>query len=148
MTHAECVTAATYWLIPKCDITLPEFFCWNNELADVIGFKTGGQSIMIECKVSRSDFLRDKKKSFRRLPDMGMGNQRYYCCPTGLIKPTELPEKWGLIYVYPSGYIKRIVGAGWQPKNMAAEHHLLFYYARRAVHAGVHSSVLAHRSGI
>lgn len=148
MTHAECVLAATGWLIPKCDITMPEFFTFNSELADVIGFRTGGKSLMIECKVTRRDFLIDKKKHFRRVPEMGMGNQRYYCCPVGLIKPKDLPEKWGLIYVYPSGYTKRIVEASFQPKNMGAEHHLLFYYARRAVFAGVHPAILAHRSGL
>lgn len=147
MTHAECVQAATKWLWPKSDVVLPEFFCWNSELADAIGFKMN-HSILIECKISRSDFLRDKKKLCRSLehPECGMGNYRYYCCPKGLIKPTELPENWGLLYVYPSGFIKKIVDANWHPKkDIASEHHLLFYYARRAVYAGVHSRVLEHR---
>ena len=103
---------------------------------------------MVECKVGRGDFLGDKRKSFRRLPEGGVGNMRYYCCPAGLIKPQELPEHWGLVYVYPSGFVKRVVEASHQPRNIKAEHHLLFYYARRAVYAGVHSAVLAHRSGL
>lgn len=148
MTHTECVHAAAYWLHSKCDVVLPEFFCFNAELADVIGFRAGGKSILIECKVTRTDYLRDKKKHFRYYPPSGMGDLRYYCCPKGLIKPEELPENWGLVYVYPSGHVRRVKEASFQPKNVGAEHHLLFYYARRAVFAGVHPSILAERTGL
>lgn len=144
MTHKECVEFASRWLRNKCDVQMWEFFCWNAELADVIGFKMR-YSILIECKVNRRDFLGDKKKRFRILPERGMGDLRYYCCPIGLIKPEELPPQWGLLYVYPSGFIKRIVQATNQPKNLEAEHHLLFYYARRAVYAGAHAAVMSHR---
>ncbi|SDP33513.1 hypothetical protein SAMN04487914_108104 [Arthrobacter sp. ok909] len=146
MTHSECVSAASYWLNAKCDVVLPEFFSHNAELPDAIGFRTGGKSLLIECKVSRGDFLSDKKKSFRFRPERGMGDLRYYCCPSGLIKPTEVPYGWGLIYVYPSGHVKQVKEATFQPKNVEAEHHLLFYYARRAVFSGAHKSILAFRS--
>lgn len=148
MTHTECVQASERWLIPKMDVTLPEFFTWNSELADVIGFRNGGESTMIECKVGRGDFLKDKAKMFRRVPSKGMGMYRYYSCPAGLIKPHELPEGWGLIYIYPSGFTKRIVESKRHDRNIKAEHHLLFYYARRAQYAGVHAAVLAVRAGM
>lgn len=90
-----------------------------------------------------------------------MGDYRYYCCPKGLIKPEELPLGWGLLYVFPSGTVRQVkesflpnddpkdwINRGRFPKNKDAELHLLFYYARRAVHAGVHSAVLAHRVGL
>ncbi len=147
MTHGECVEAATKWLWSRNDIVLPEFFCFNSELPDAIGFKMQ-HSTVVECKISRSDFLADKKKPCRNLehPEVGMGNLRYYCCPKGMIQPEELPERWGLLYVYPSGFTKRIIDAGWhQKKDIVSEHHLLFYYARRAVYAGVHSTALSHR---
>ena len=51
-------------------------------------------------------FLADRSKPHRLNPEMGMGKYRYYICPTGLIKPEELPEKWGLIYVSEKGYAK------------------------------------------
>lgn len=146
MTHKECVESATYWLQGKCDVVLPEFFTWNDELCDVIGFGYK-YSTMIECKIGRGDFLKDKKKTFRAYPERGMGDLRYYCCPKGLIKPEELPDKWGLIYIYPSGYIKRVKEASIQPKNVKSEAHLLFYYARRAQQANVHNIILAHRVG-
>ena len=67
------------------------------ERCDAILFDSGS-SYMIETKISRSDFLADFKKDHRQ-EGRGVGNYRYYACPTGLIKPEELPDKWGLIYV-------------------------------------------------
>jgi hypothetical protein len=148
MTHKECVQAATHYLSRRTDVTLPEFFCWNGELPDVIGFKMR-HSDLIECKVSRSDFLADKRKSFRNEQSgKGMGDYRYYCCPKGLISTEELPDGWGLLYVYPSGLVRQVKDSRKFEKNIQAEHHLLFYYARRAIFAGVHSTVMAHRSGL
>lgn len=73
---------------------------WSKERCDAILFSSM-TSYLIETKISRSDFLADAKKPFRLNPDDGVGEYRYYACPTGLIKPEELPEKWGLIYVDP-----------------------------------------------
>jgi hypothetical protein len=63
---------------------------------------------MIECKVSRSDFLNDKKKVSRTHPVTGMGRERFYMCPSGLIREDELPEKWGLIYVSDKGRTRTV----------------------------------------
>lgn len=144
MTHTECVEAAAQYIGKRCPVTLPEFFSWNAELPDVIGFNRD-RSLLVECKVSRSDFLSDKKKHFRIFPDQGMGDYRYYCCPKGMIKKEELPEGWGLLYVYPSGHVRQIVESQWHDKNLKAEHYLLFYYARRANFAGVHKSIIEYR---
>lgn len=37
-----------------------------------------------------------------------MGNYRYYLCPEYLIKESELPDGWGLIYVDNKGKTKEI----------------------------------------
>lgn len=74
-------------------------------------------TVLIEAKTSRSDFLVDRKKSHRINPETGVGKWRYYICPTGLIKPTELPEKWGLIYVNGRGHCEIVVGAMAVPKE-------------------------------
>lgn len=145
LTHADLVAKAANWLDSKCNVVLPEFFTHNAELPDVIGFSSRAESHMIECKASRADYLRDKKKTFRMWSEKGMGDYRYYCCPKDLIKEDEIPDGWGLIYVYPSGHTRRVVHALRLNKNIEAEHYLLYYYARRAVFAGVHSSVLAYR---
>lgn len=145
MTHAECVEAAAGYMQKRADVVLPEFYSWNAELPDVIAFNRD-TSTVIECKVSRSDFLADKKKSFRMQPNSGMGDSRYYCCPKGLIRPEELPDRWGLLYVYPDGKVRKIRESwGNIKKNIDAEHHLLFYFARRAYYAGVFKSVLEYR---
>lgn len=72
---------------------------WCPERCDAVLF-CSSYSYMIETKISRSDFLADFKKPHRI--NGGIGNYRYYACPEGLIKPEELPEKWGLIYVRPN----------------------------------------------
>ncbi len=56
-------------------------------------------SVLVECKTSRADFKKDFSKSFRIEPEQGIGNWRYYMCPTDIIKVDEIPDKWGLIYV-------------------------------------------------
>lgn len=70
----------------------------TREIIDVIGFRSGC-SIVIESKVSRSDFLADKKKPFRKKGAKALGLYRFYICPVGLIKPEEvIPNGWGLLY--------------------------------------------------
>lgn len=69
----------------------------NTETPDVIGWHGNGGSILIECKVSRSDFLADKNKVFRRDEDLGMGDVRYFAAPIGLLCADEMPAGWGLV---------------------------------------------------
>ncbi len=69
----------------------------TSEQPDAIGWRDG-ISILVEVKTSRSDFLADKKKWFRKDPSKGMGDWRFFMCPTDLIKVEDLPEGWGLLY--------------------------------------------------
>lgn len=86
---------------------------YSGEVPDAIGFRAAGSfddgSIVVEVKVSRSDFLADAKKPHRSGETLGMGNWRYYMCPEGVIKPEDLPEKFGLLYVNKRGHVKHIV---------------------------------------
>lgn len=97
----KLVTDKAVALIRKihgCTIGAKEFTGgWMPERVDALLF-CSDSSYLIETKVSRSDFLADAKKPFRKDPSQGIGDYRYYACPEGLIKPDELPEKWGLIY--------------------------------------------------
>lgn len=103
--HRSLCLLAGKWLkntrlydIPTCPYVAVELVTANSgELADVFGWNYW-TSVLIEVKVSRSDFLADAKKPFRINPEDGMGEHRFYCCPKGLIAPEELPEKWGLLY--------------------------------------------------
>jgi hypothetical protein len=143
-THKFLVQAAYRWVLKNasCGVALKELVTNNDsgEIPDVIGFGAWGHSVLIECKVSRNDFLADSKKKFRKTPETGMGKFRYYCCPTGLIKQEELPEGWGLIYVNNKGKAsvryKPVIGQiGWggsgQPHNTLAEMQMMYSALRR-----------------
>jgi hypothetical protein len=53
--------------------------------------------VLVESKVSRADFLADRAKPFRQSPETGVGCERYYLAPRGLICIEELPAGWGLL---------------------------------------------------
>lgn len=102
-THKDLVNIAYRWLLKNCScgIAFKELeSSGSQEIPDVIGFGAWGHSVLVEVKITRSDFLCDKRKPFRINPDEGMGKQRFYLCPHGLIKKEELPAGWGLVYVY------------------------------------------------
>lgn len=101
MNHAELVTRAGRWLrnSRKHVVVLEEIGSDGRECPDVIGWKHGGLCTLVECKVTRTDFLRDIKKPFRVRG--GMGAMRWYATPPNLIKLRELPMYWGLIEVGP-----------------------------------------------
>lgn len=145
MSHSLCVKMAAEYMYKRAEVVLPEFFSHNAELPDVIAFNAR-YSTVIECKVSRSDFLKDRYKSFRLNPNQGMGDYRFYCAPKGLIKPEELPHGWGLIEILPSNKMRKVIDSNHVfKKNIDAELYLLYYYARRANYAGVHRAVLEYR---
>jgi len=99
MTHAQLVRLAEQWLRLRyrCGIVLSEQSCASGETPDVIGWKGKCRSVLVECKVSRADFLADREKPFRRDPSQGMGCERFYLAPAGLIQKSELPQGWGLL---------------------------------------------------
>ena len=67
---------------------------------DVIAWKGFCKSVLVECKVSRADFLADAGKPFRIKPEEGMGCQRFYMAPAGMIRAEELPKHWGLLELH------------------------------------------------
>ena len=52
--------------------------------ADAIGWKRACHSVLVECKISRADFLADRDKPFRQKPEFGVGSERFYLVPEGL----------------------------------------------------------------
>jgi hypothetical protein len=99
--HALLVKHAIEWLRFKyrCGVILSEQYCVTGEVPDVIAWKGFCKSVLVECKVSRTDFLADSDKPFRRHPEEGMGSQRFYLAPAGVIRREELPKHWGLLEV-------------------------------------------------
>src|SRR5499425_2294405 len=98
MTHEKLVTRAVAWLRSYgCGVVLSEQSCASGETPDAIGWKRGCHSVLVECKISRADFLIDREKPFRCEAEYGMGCERFYFAPAGLIQPSEVPEGWGLL---------------------------------------------------
>jgi len=98
VTHAKLVQIAVEWLRSyRCGVVLSEQACGNGEMPDAIGWKRACHSVLVECKISRSDFLADREKPFREKPALGLGCERYYLTPAGLLQADELPAGWGLL---------------------------------------------------
>jgi len=100
MTHAQLVEKAVHWLRRyRCGVVLSEQACVSGEMPDAIGWKRACHSVLVECKVTRSDFLADRAKPFRFEPTRGVGCERFYLVPGGLVRAEELPQGWGLLEV-------------------------------------------------
>ena len=97
--HSQLVEAAVNWLRHRyrCGVVLSEQYCATGEVPDAIGWKGQCRSVVVECKVSRADFLADARKPFRTNPAEGLGSERFYLAPPGLISREELPAGWGLL---------------------------------------------------
>jgi len=100
MTHAQLVERAVRWLRRyRCGVVLSEQACVSGEMPDAIGWKRACHSVLIECKVTRADFLADRAKPFRTKPEQGVGCERFYMVPAGLVRCEELPSGWGLLEI-------------------------------------------------
>lgn len=124
LSHADVCKIACRYLKNhlNCGIIFSEVLPFGNkESPDAIGFRPDGLSILMEAKISREDFLSDKYKPFRKNPDIGMGDYRFYVCPEGVIKPEDLPPKWGLFYTTKRGSLKAIKAPKQLTQLQAAE---------------------------
>ena len=130
-SHSDLVEIGAKWLAKRCSVVVTEMVTYANENPDGLGFTTT-KTTLIECKANRADFLADKKKFVRyQRPQQGMGTLRYYLCPKGLIKPEELPDNWGLLWVNEEGKIRQRVKATRQKKNLKDENIVLISAIRR-----------------
>lgn len=147
MTHGELVLKAEKWLKSQgCGVVFRDGFkaaTGNGEIPDAIGWRDG-LSILVECKTSRSDFMADKGKKFRRTPEKGMGDWRFFLCLPDIITVADLHPGWGLLYAYPK-QIKKIHGVPgncgwWNGKpfegNKRVETQMLYSALRRMVVRG------------
>jgi len=140
LTHDELVAVTAKWLknhtqnaiIPNCTTICTEIVTANctGETPDVLGW-CYWTSVLIEVKVSRADFLKDKKKPFRQFSSLGLGEFRYYCCPEMIISEAELPDKWGLIYCNDKGKLFIVKKAERLEANLIGERTMLLSLIRR-----------------
>ncbi|KKL27284.1 hypothetical protein LCGC14_2386720, partial [marine sediment metagenome] len=70
MSHDELVKLAKQWLLSarQCNPVFSEKgSAKSGEMPDVIGWSSAG-SFVVECKISKADFIVDAKKDFRINP--------------------------------------------------------------------------------
>ncbi len=99
LSHGDLVKKAATWLRTKrCGLIVCEASAWSTrEFPDAIGWRPNGYSVLVECKVSRADFQRDKVKPSRLSLKESMGRERWYLAPQGLLRASDMPTGYGLI---------------------------------------------------
>lgn len=132
MQHSTLVAMGVRWLSRKCSVVLYEFATTADENPDVIGWASGAGSVLMECKLSRADFLRDAEKIVRKNPRAGMGQRRYYLCPPEMIQVKDLPPKWGLLWLTKGQVTVKREARGHAQRNLVAEIAFLSSMLRRA----------------
>lgn len=114
LDHAALIRLGAAWLRGRsrrrCTVVLADFRSVSTtEQPDVIGWTVGGWSVLIEAKTSRSDFKRDANKCHRRSGRAGMGQERYYLAPAGLLTVADLPDGWGFLEAPGFGRVRVVV---------------------------------------
>jgi hypothetical protein len=132
MQHSTLVAMGVRWLGRHCSVVLYEFATPADENPDVIGWAPEAGSVLIECKLTRTDFLKDATKAVRKNPRAGMGHRRYYLCPADLIQVKDLPPKWGLLWVAKGQVVVKREARGHPERNLTAEIRFLSSMLRRA----------------
>lgn len=134
MTHEKLVAIAVAWLRRYgCGVVLSEQSCASGETPDAIGWKRACHSVIVECKVSRTDFLADREKPFRQKPEKGMGCERFYLTPAGLLGREDLPPGWGWLE-YRNRRVEQVLPASQKMRSAAGfrrEMNLLLASLRR-----------------
>lgn len=141
MTHSELCLLGAKWLINqktwkfRCQYVVTEFTSISQESPDIFGLKGGWSTILVEVKMSRSDYFADKKKRHRE--GKGIGLTRYYLCPKGLIRPEELPAKWGLLYCDNDKISVVKESEGFEERDFADEVSIFYSIIRRLSKRGI-----------
>jgi hypothetical protein len=97
MTHTELCKKTAERFVKT--MAIYESTMLLSEKPDVLNFDSSGRTWLYEIKMSRSDFLADRKKYCRSEHGRGhFGDYRYFVCFGDFIKAQEVPEGWGLYH--------------------------------------------------
>ncbi len=138
VTHEELRKLAVRWLTNtcKCSVVLSELVSAAFETPDAIGWRFG-TSTLVECKVSRSDWLRNADKPSVRA-GRAVGCRKYFLTPAELISPGDLGEstgmsEYGLLWTgqASAGYVKVVKEAQLVESNQQQEIRMLTSALRR-----------------
>jgi hypothetical protein len=120
LTHKELVNIAANWITGQhignrefmCRYAVKELCTASYAVFDVYGLGFN-HTTMIEVKTSHADFLRDKKKWYRRHSKwdkrINVADYNIYFCPKNIIKSEELPDNWGLLWYYQNNKQVKII---------------------------------------
>lgn len=100
--HSYLVQRAARWLrgTRKCAVVATEKDPGQIPVVpDAIGWTRDGYSVVVECKVSRSDFLADARKKSRAL-GIVLGDERWYLTAPGVVRPADLEPGVGLLELH------------------------------------------------
>lgn len=102
VTHQHLVEAGARWAVASmgaCVVVTEQRGSWRSsgESPDVLAWRADGDSVLVEVKVSRADFLADAGKPWRKRGGVALGRQRWYLVPEGMVQEHELPPGWGLL---------------------------------------------------
>ena len=103
MNHAELVIRARRWLLntQRCALVSAEARCMAiSEQPDAVGWHANGHCLVVECKASWEDFMRDQHKCHHR-GGRAIGTRRWYLTPPALVLPEAVPADHGLLWAYP-----------------------------------------------
>ncbi|MDD5486620.1 MAG: hypothetical protein PHW65_03610 [Dehalococcoidales bacterium] len=142
VTHKDLIDFGEKWLKSphpgqyRCGVILREYRSYFPEIPDLIGFNHH-QSVVIECKVSRADYLVDLKKSHRQGAEQ-LGNLRYYLALPQVLSVDECNDGWGLLY-FSEAKIKliKVAESHNEPEIRVAEYSLLYSLALRISENGL-----------
>lgn len=141
MKHDELARLAANWLRKKkrLPVVLQDVKCMmTSEHPDAIAWNNSGFSVLVECKVYPADLFRDADKPFRKFPERGMGNKRWFAFPSGFLAAypraiVHCPGLWGIVEIDDRGRAKVLRDAHAFPEwNRFDELRLLVQAVRKA----------------
>ena len=104
MTEKIIIKQLTLWVDDRqYPFQIPNAFFYGWE-CDYWALDIAGVAREFEVKISRSDFFNDAKK--QKHAECKGANYFYYVVPKDLVKPAEVDKRYGLIYVWETGYVE------------------------------------------
>lgn len=142
-THDALVERSAAWLrsTKKCIRTIIASARYDEEHPDAIGWTRAGESVVVESKVCRADFYKDKYKPWR-FHSRGMGMWKFYLFAPDLLTPTDFAyyrsgHFWcmgcGLLVPKGNRLVEVVTSHPRQDRDWAAEIRLLVYDNGQAV---------------
>lgn len=118
MTSKQIAEILRISKMKSAGIVVQNYF-YNGFEADLLHIKDN-LLFEYEIKISRADFFKDfeKKDKHEKMQAGKMANRFYFVVPTCLVKISEVPEMYGLIYVNEQGKLTPIKRAKELHKNL------------------------------